>query len=332
MRTYPTFVTLLTSMAKDEQISGGKNTYSLFGGVKVEHKHEAGQDETEKNIDYPRVFGMLEEAKYFVVDEAITKLLELTDIPKNVDTTLIRLPYPVVYIDADLGDIKGILVTESVLGTDEERLKLLSKWVSDTLGRTVTEDELKISIGEKTRSFYIHYCWVEKDKEGKVLHYWIRHTALFVESEIGYMKKIIQDVKMTPISKKVREFIFAFLLFLNQPEVELKDIVRSEKNREKAIKRGKIPLPPTTEVNVTGKLKIYINKLKSGGHFSYSYQFWVRGHFRTLRNKQRYGEKAGTTIWIAPYIKGRGILINKDYNVHRVEKEEEDGRLKDSNV
>ena len=102
---------------------------------------------------------------------------------------------------------------------------------------------------------------------------------------------------------------------LNNPEVETIEILRTEEQNKKWNNRGKLPLPPQIFIKLDGKLKIYLDQLNSGGCFNYSHRFWVRGHFRTLRNPIRYKNKVGSKIWILPYIKGEGILINKIYEV-----------------
>jgi len=119
--------------------------------------------------------------------------------------------------------------------------------------------------------------------------------------------------------KKIQTFICNFLDFLNDSEVELRTYERSEKNRERRIKNGKMPIPPINFIRVTGKLKIYQDSLSEGIHFSYSYKFWVRGHFRRLRDEERYGEQTGKRIWIKPYIKGKGILKDKSYKLKKQE-------------
>lgn len=113
-----------------------------------------------------------------------------------------------------------------------------------------------------------------------------------------------------------------FLDFLNNPEVELLTIDRSDEQNDKRIKGGKPPIPTQKLIKLTGKLKVYINKLESDGLYKVSHRFWVRGHFRTLRNKTRYGSNSGKKIWILPYIKGSGILIDKNYEVALPPKEE----------
>ena len=112
-----------------------------------------------------------------------------------------------------------------------------------------------------------------------------------------------------------RIFMCNFIDFMNNPEIEIIKIDRNEEQNLKRIKRGKLPIPSYNFVKVTGKLKIYINSLQSGNKFSYSHKFWVRGHFRTLKNESRYKNNTGQKLWITPYIKGEGLLINKIYDV-----------------
>lgn len=125
----------------------------------------------------------------------------------------------------------------------------------------------------------------------------------------------VEDLKNTELT--LQTFVCNFLDFINNPEVEIIVVEHSEDQNEKRIARGKQPILSHSLVRVTGKLKIYIDQLEAGGHFKYSHRFWVRGHFRTLRDEERFGQKAGTKIWIVPYIKGSGILINKNYEVKK---------------
>ncbi len=113
---------------------------------------------------------------------------------------------------------------------------------------------------------------------------------------------------------QIRIFICNFLDFLNNPEVELLEIDRTKEQNARRVKKGKYPIRQLQDINLTGKLKIYLENMQSDNSFNYSYRFWVRGHFRILKNK-RYGVHIGKKKWILPYIKGDGILVNKNYNV-----------------
>lgn len=113
---------------------------------------------------------------------------------------------------------------------------------------------------------------------------------------------------------ELKVFICNFLDFLNNPDVELVSIERTKEQNIARINRNQIPIPSYSIVKVTGNLKIYLDNLKKcQSEIGFSHRFWVRGHFRTLRNAQKYKQKTGTKIWIRPFIKGRGELINKPY-------------------
>lgn len=113
--------------------------------------------------------------------------------------------------------------------------------------------------------------------------------------------------------QKIRIFFCNLLDFMNTPDVKIITIERTKDQNAKRIKRGKLPIPPIHHITITGELKIYLDKLNSGAAFSYSHKFWVRGHFRTLRSN-KWKIKQGTRIWIRPFIKGDGFLINKVYD------------------
>ena len=78
------------------------------------------------------------------------------------------------------------------------------------------------------------------------------------------------------------------------------------------MKQGKPVIPSTFTIRITGKLKEYIDDIESKGLWTYAYKFWVRGHFRTFKDP-RYKENVGKRLFIPPFIKGKGMLIEKDY-------------------
>jgi hypothetical protein len=116
------------------------------------------------------------------------------------------------------------------------------------------------------------------------------------------------------IVEEVRYFVCNLLDFINNPEVELVHIEHTIDENRKRIARGKVPIPICKYVRINGSLKEYFDSLNSGKTFNYSHKFFVRGHFRTLKSN-KWKNKVGTKIWIYPYIKGEGILINKEYRI-----------------
>ena len=107
----------------------------------------------------------------------------------------------------------------------------------------------------------------------------------------------------------------AFLNFVNNPEVEIIDSSLSREQTEKRARNKKVYIPQMSSIEVTGVVKRYINQLGSKGEFEMSHRYWVKGHFRTLRDEKRYGKNVGRRIWLCPYIKGVGVLIEKEYEV-----------------
>jgi hypothetical protein len=142
------------------------------------------------------------------------------------------------------------------------------------------------------------------------------------ERERFYLKDMIRcketgvifNADLRPFEEAVLKFVINFTDFLENPEVELVEVLRTQKTNEKRMKRGKIPLPPSTIVKINGKLKEYVDQVKKIGYREYSHQFWVRGHWRHLESEW-YKEKRGVRIWVPPFIKGQGELIEKLYNL-----------------
>lgn len=118
---------------------------------------------------------------------------------------------------------------------------------------------------------------------------------------------------------KILRIVLNFINFLNHPEVELilhdKSYIR--KNR---IDKGKFGVPDIVEINITGKLKKYIDEISNENKINRNlgYKFWVRGHWVNFKN-DRYKNAKGTQVWILPYIKGKGELIKKNYHLGKRE-------------
>lgn len=188
--------------------------------------------------------------------------------------------------------LKGIIFTKVIRPSEEQSIS--SYFIVE---KPNTEDIVENSILCQTYTVDIESTTLRKENQNTN------------DEELKWTKedKIFTD--------KVRIFMCNFLDFMLNPDVSIINVERTKEQNEKRIKRGKIALPNYGFIKISGQLKIYLDDLRSGKHASYSHKFWVRGHFRTLRNEKRYGDKVGTRIWIPPYIKGSGILIEKMYEV-----------------
>ncbi len=126
---------------------------------------------------------------------------------------------------------------------------------------------------------------------------------------------------------KVRELYSNFLDYLNHPSAK-QSIYKLSWNNEKRIKRGKFPIQDKIVIDMKSEFLDYRNLGKKSEHSQYKNKFWVRGHFKHLRNKERFNRiyslskqdldkenlfYNGEFIskWVVPYIKGSGELKEK---------------------
>lgn len=257
------------------------------------------KEEEPKNEVLHQHLPFLIQTKPFLLDKKLLILLEKT---KN-KISLKKLPFNTIFIDCKFNyksfEIYGILLIK----LDKDR---------------ASPNELAFKINKldipKFKEDNIHIFFFGKDVVDETIFY----KQIDLLGNFGYKHKDKREIfdyhilNSEKFGNYIRLLVCNFLDFLNTPDIELIEVERNEEKNKKRIKRGKIPLPSYNLVRVTGKLKIYLDKLNSGALFSYSHSFWVRGHFRTLRS-EKWKNKQGTKIWIYPFIKGKGILVNKIY-------------------
>jgi hypothetical protein len=139
--------------------------------------------------------------------------------------------------------------------------------------------------------------------------------------------EVFSKEELIEIHRKVRELYSNFLDYLNHPYSK-QTIYKLSYNNSKRIKRGKFPNQDKIIIDIKPEFfdvrRIGEKKDKN----PFQYKFWVRGHFKHFRNKERYKriyslsktdlEKEmlfynGDFIskWVVPYIKGTGQLKEK---------------------
>jgi hypothetical protein len=239
-----------------------------------------------------QTYNLLLDSKIFILEEDIAQMLYLTDneiFPR-------KIPFDNLFLETSFNLENGSIIKGIHIFKEEKSgvvLGVVRIYYPDCpIPATLHFDLFSKNLKPKQ----------EGETEGKL---------------IDSMNNTERFGKLKGQSKKIQMFVCNFLDFLNDPEVELRTYERTEKNRQRRIRDGKIPIPPINFITVTGKLKIYQDSLSEGIHFSYSYKFWVRGHFRRLQDEERYGEQSGKRIWIKPYIKGKGILKDKNYKLKK---------------
>jgi hypothetical protein len=153
-----------------------------------------------------------------------------------------------------------------------------------------------------------------------LLVYYVASDGTYISLEdlfvnIDGSHKYHYDARGKKIMSFLTRFITNFLMFINNPDVEVVSRRRSAKSMSRRAKQGKFPVRETNRIILRGRIKRYVERF--GGELlssSFDHRFWVRGHWRTFR-ASRYRERQGVSIWIEPYIKGRGDMREKSYSL-----------------
>lgn len=132
----------------------------------------------------------------------------------------------------------------------------------------------------------------------------------------GTRKELIKPIKN--ISTQVNNLANNFLDYINHEKPKIRIVKTPDEIYNKKRIKGTDTIPQIKKyITITDEIKIYLRKLKESKNFSYSHKFWVRGHWRHF-NHQKYIGMRGVKKWILPYIKGKGLLVEKKYNVKQV--------------
>jgi len=280
--------------------------------------------EHEALIDLTAVLNKINYAKIFEVDEDLMYLLTLTDNKVRP----VRLPYPITFV--------------------ETKFKLPDVWVRTDQGEELLKEQryhgLLLIEAEPMSDFPLH---IEVEEKDVVVTRTYPNIFIYSVTEdhrgFGHIKISLykdyeargQELSHPWLSERqmLRTIVMNFLDFLQNPEVEVVEVQRAPSTREEWAQKKRGLLLPKNVVRVTGVLKRYVKKLKRGRKFTYSHRFWVRGHWRHLTSPV-FKYKRGLKVWIPPFVKGSGLLIDKTYKLidrRRYTQEYYEGMLKGSN-
>ena len=255
---------------------------------------------------------MLDDCKIFRVDDNTKRMLLMTKVPKL--NSHLKLPFPYIFIDVKFTkeDIDLFIGQKQ-----KEKLGIRKVGIKEVIGIGLSRGQLLSSVDDKIVGDNLRMTSCCLKDEGMIWFDTFNEDINITDSSIkGY------NMKMTThnpfVKKMVYCFTLAFLNFLHNPEIEIVEVEHTDSQNLKRIKRGKIPIPSSYSIRLTGKLKKYVSELEKFGHFGthFSYKFWIRGHFRTLRS-ERYKKNIGKRVWLAPFVKGSGILIDKEYFIEK---------------
>jgi len=275
-------------------------SYQVF---KLLTKKTEEQETKEENKEgFNSIYSILEGAKYFQVPENINFMLLNT---KN-RVSKIRLPHLYMFLDTTL--VVYDRIYHGILLGDINQIKEMAE-------------------REKINNMEI------KELEDNI----IIQTFYEEGTKVGWNKFNLYDKKVNKYVRKLQEYVMNIICFLNSEDIKIVFRERTEKNKQRRIAKNKIAIPSFNKIQVIGYLKKYLDKLESSeGGSNLTHRFWVRGHFRHFWNKKydnlyklyKRGElkhiegrqymmdgSGALKLWIYPYIKGEGILIDKKYQL-----------------
>jgi len=281
-----------------------ENYFKILDGLKY-HLECIKPEGNERRVEFFRgvINNLIHDTKIFEINEQLTNLLLNT----NNKFYYRNSPCHRYFIDTSISDNKGNTVYGIILADMHIAYQL-----------------------KDNPNFNIDFSEEDKDYKKIFVLFLVKNDKFNDYSVIlrEINEKGLEDVNKDdeirnhpahdmPVINKAILLVCNFLDFLNNPDVEYKLVERTKKGNLRRIKEGKQPLPSAHLINIKGKLKIYLDKLNSGIKNHYNCQFMVRGHFRVLRSERRYGSKIGMKIWIPPYYKGQGIIVNNNYKLRK---------------
>lgn len=264
-------------------------TIQLMNDFKVQNEFE-----NKKGVAEIELRQLLTNFHIFEIEPNIKKALLLT---KNNIMEKRNLPYPRVFLDCELNfdgfSIYGIMLY------DVEQIKKIDNLDLDA------KNSNGVSLNDEI--LFSAYGYNPNESE---THDAMAHIFFQLRDETRFEAKSINKKSRD----KLREFVCNFIDFINNPEVQLVKTEKTKEENAKRVSRGKTPLPPRVFIKLEGTIKKYIQDFEISDRKGYTYKFWVRGHFRVLK-AERY-KTSKKKLWILPYIKGKGFLIKKIYDVN----------------
>jgi len=268
-----------------------------------------------------RLKGELEGTKAFTLNDDVKNLLLHTEGTKSLD----KLPFDKMFIDTNL-DVEDM--NEKQFGCTITRITGIvvvkaTEFICSMMDSKVAPEDEEI---QKTKGDgFIIYVMAWDDKNGVAFNTFqiMNRQDIFIDNSgthlVGGIRTMTNELRNYTIN-----FVSNFINLINNPtDIEYITKEYSKGKNKQRMRQGKMMVPGSSVICPVGDLRRYISDLHSQGTIDYSHKFWVRGHWRTLKDEQRYKNAVGKRMWIKPFIKGKGILIEKKYDVRLKEKEDE---------
>jgi hypothetical protein len=227
--------------------------------------------------------GILKNSFVFNVPLNLSRIL--THTKPDFEDKIIKLPYSAIFINSNIMETDSFTLG-GVLSYKKENKTILKTFLQDN----------RLSESERKGAYHV-----------------IKFEIVDGKTDFN---EIIRDSKETlftkmPIENKdlrdVLAFFFNFIDFLNNPEIEF--VQKKENYPANTIKNNSAG---AYNIYVSGKLKIYVDRITSLGSETIRRAHWVRGHWRRFIG-QRYCNMRGKKVWVYPFIKGYGNPNKKEY-------------------
>ena len=321
MKNYQIFRQTINAMRRgfdDWEFNGellhrnSKGQTRIIDKVKEREQYNKEKSRLRMNIGISQTW--LSQANIFEVEDKIKKICFYTNVPKQAEKQTF-LPHNPMFIDVEFTNqdfemidkkIVGILLGERKLTTTKQELTELPEKFAQliAMGKQPFYDDSKIVKAGKTIGAYL----LVETQDGNIF----LDSVSFSHQLNEPFKDFKYQQMRLPTSTLIKRFVINFLNFINNPEVITITKTRSQKGNVRRIKQGKMPLPNSQIIRITGLLKQYIDKNTNHIGWHYTFRFPVRTHLRRLRGKDGNVEKV---IKIDKFYKGQGITIEKNYEV-----------------
>lgn len=243
---------------------------------------------------------ILDETKIFNIPDEIHELIEKTDNKIYFR----KLPFKSIYINKEFkfGEIRvfGICLLE--------------------IEGVIVDD------GSLQKGLEVIAIGMDEDDEQEFYNYF-----QITDSGIPNINKKQQLKELDIITFPIVNYVCNFLDLLNHPNIKY-EMVEKKLLNETRIKKGKLRINDIVNINVSGNLYKYVYEELPKQKIEFTHRFWVRGHFKHFKNKEKFNQIYKLSInelntkgyqmnnniickWTFPFIRGNGAMINKRYNM-----------------
>jgi hypothetical protein len=282
----------------------------------------------------------LQNSTVFRVPAEITEALVNTRLPKDLNRhSEIRLPKDNMFIETSLqvvynpkkrsrykGDVYGIHIMDAdITGLDADMIRNADLF--KRIMETCTFDGKKFDTVEKVVEFIgscgnlrafksLHLETTPKTGmyNGEKLKARLQHYPETVQN-LHIMWKPEHNVveRLPPAEKLIRDYVFNYILFVNNPEVEYSLRETPVKSNNKRVQKGKLPKPDYAIIKLKGRIKRMIddNSNMSAGEKKSAHE--VRGHWRHFYS-DKYVNMKGKRRWIPQHWRGEGYGVARNYD------------------